>query len=146
MYLKFLPAFPVIWVTMALKQHLDHRWTFKFSTGSVDSALNPSMHLCTAGGREDLRTDKELRPSPGEIVKATWLGDNRLEKGSVVFHYYSWVYFRIYFTAEGRRMTSKSPRGVSEAKHQSLETNSVAGNNTMPAPNFRQVKYLNMQS
>lgn len=45
--------------------------TLKRSTGSVDSVFNPSMLLCTAGGRENLRTDRELRPSLGEIGKAT---------------------------------------------------------------------------
>lgn len=47
------------------------------------------MLLRTAGGRGDLRTDRELRPSLGEIGKASSLGNNRLEKGTVVFHYYS---------------------------------------------------------
>lgn len=49
-YLKFVPDFLFVWVEMHLKQHLDHQQTLKLSTGSVDSVVNPSMRLLTAGG------------------------------------------------------------------------------------------------
>ncbi len=70
-YLKFEPEFLLVRVKTPLKQHLDHHLTRKLFTGSVDSVFNPSMFLRTAGGRENLRTDRELRPSLGEIGKAT---------------------------------------------------------------------------
>jgi len=47
-----------------LKPHLDHRYEPRLSTESVDS-----IFLCTAGGRNNLRTDRELRPSLREIRK-----------------------------------------------------------------------------
>lgn len=109
-YLESDSNFLRVRVKKPLKEHLDHHKTLKkLSTESVDTVFNPSMVLCTAGGRENLRTDRQLKPSPCEIGKATWLGDNRLEKDTVVFHYYSWVYFKMYSPAEKGRRASKRP-------------------------------------
>lgn len=101
------------------------------------------MLLCTAGGRENLRTDRELRPSLGEIGKATWLVDNTLEKGTVVFHYYSWVYFKMYSPTENWKGLPKGLEGFQIKQNNSLWSQIVTGNNMLSTQEPNKSEKLN---
>lgn len=92
----------------------ERKWLFSlpecFSTQQVGEGISGQI-----GNRGQVSVRSEKQSS---------MGNNGLEKGSVVFHYYSWVYFRVYSSIGQRRRTSKNPTRSFRTKHQTIQSNS----------------------